>query len=597
MNNLTRLFRSLKHVLIERNLLPLLRCLFDCLIGFVFVQIPLLIDSIINPDEFQKRRSKQQQIRSKLTDESDRKSAYRAIEVLDQLQNQPEEQIETLADIPRVCLSRFADKETMGIRPIINVQQEKQPNGKVFKKFAFGEYQFSSYRQICHRIDLIGRGLLSIGVEPGDRILIFSETRPEWLMTAFAGFTHRFTVVTLIPTLDQQGVLHGIQESNVKLILTSQELFNKLNKIINQIENQIEHIVYFPARADIDSKAKVESEKIEMIPLDKLEQIGKNAQLDENLLKQRPKKEDLAVIMYTSGSTGPPKGTSIRHENIIAAMTGQKQRAYPIIDVEHDVFICYLPLGHIFELCCEILIFYLGVKSGYGTPQTLASESTAVQKGQQGDLQALRPHLMGGVPTIFERMHQAIYGQIKQSNIFLRLIFDFCFAIKRKRMEYGLQTPILDRFLFSRFNKKALGGRLKVILSGGAILSEETQRFAQCALCVQVLQGYGLTETCGGGTIADHQEIDVGRAGYPIVSAEIRLIDWEEGQYRTTDKPNPRGEILIGGKIVADSYFGDAQEENDNFKEIEGIKYFYTGDIGQIFPDGTIQIIGKIYFF
>ena len=89
-------------------------------------------------------------------------------------------------------------------------------------------------------------------------------------------------------------------------------------------------------------------------------------------------------------------------------------------------------------------------------------------------------------------------------------------------------------------------------------------------------------------------DVSVGRTGYPIVSSEFRLIDWEEGKYRTSDKPNPRGEVLIGGKVVVDSYFGDAAKENDSFKEIDGMKYFFTGDIGEVFPDGTLKIIGKL---
>lgn len=154
-----------------------------------------------------------------------------------------------------------------------------------------------------------------------------------------------------------------------------------------------------------------------------------------------------------------------------------------------------------------------------------------------------------------------------------------------------------------------LGGRAKALLSGGAILADDTQRFAECMLCVRVFQGYGLTETCAGGTIADRKcppvpmidpsidlehDVSVGRAGYPIVSSEFRLIDWEEGKYKTSDKPHPRGEVLIGGKVVADSYFGDAAKENDNFKEIDGTRYFYTGDIGEVFPDGTLKIIGML---
>ncbi len=88
-------------------------------------------------------------------------------------------------------------------------------------------------------------------------------------------------------------------------------------------------------------------------------------------------------------------------------------------------------------------------------------------------------------------------------------------------------------------------------------------------------------------------EITSGRTGYPLVSCEIRLVNWDEGQYKTTDKPNPRGEVLIGGKVVAREYIGDeASKENVNFKEIDGTRYFCTGDIGEVFPDGTLKIIG-----
>ncbi|CAF0979618.1 unnamed protein product, partial [Didymodactylos carnosus] len=147
--------------------------------------------------------------------------------------------------------------------------------------------------------------------------------------------------------------------------------------------------------------------------------------------------------------------------------------------------------------------------------------------------------------------------------------------------------------IFQKFNQAVLGGRVKTMLCGGAVLSEDTQRFVQAALCVTLFQGYGLTETCASGSIADQLDTSVGRAGYPLVCCEMRLQNWDEGQYRNTDKPHPRGEILIGGKMVAAGYFAEAAKENVNFKEINGTRYFSTGDIGEIFPDGTVKIIDR----
>lgn len=121
--------------------------------------------------------------------------------------------------------------------------------------------------------------------------------------------------------------------------------------------------------------------------------------LDSNLLNIRPTKEDIAVIMYTSGSTGVPKGVLIKHKNIVAAITGQKERVFPMMDPSEDIYIAYLPLAHILELCCEIVVFYMGVKSGYSSPQTLTDQSTAIKRGEKGDLQVLRPHLMCCVPV------------------------------------------------------------------------------------------------------------------------------------------------------------------------------------------------------
>jgi long-chain acyl-CoA synthetase len=225
----SRIFSSTVNTVFKRFLLSLIRASLIYLIALLFVQLPTFWHYITTLGKDDDRNDKQNKLRAKLIDDSDPSSPYRAVEVLNKLQNQPEDEIETLADIPALCLERHPDKETMGVRQILDVEDEKQPNGKIFKKFILGEYQFTTYRQACQKIDFIGKGLLALGCKKGDRILIYSETRPEWLLTAFAAFRHGITLVTLYSTLGEDAVKHGINESKVKLIFTSQELTAKLD--------------------------------------------------------------------------------------------------------------------------------------------------------------------------------------------------------------------------------------------------------------------------------------------------------------------------------------------------------------------------------
>lgn len=134
LNIFTRILRSLNHLIFKRFLGVLLKTLFECLISFLFVQLPSFCYHVITLGKHDEKKEKQKRIRAKLTNESDPSSPYRAMEVLDKLQNQPEEEVATLADIPGLCLLRYADKDTMGIREITDVEEEKQSNGKVFKK-------------------------------------------------------------------------------------------------------------------------------------------------------------------------------------------------------------------------------------------------------------------------------------------------------------------------------------------------------------------------------------------------------------------------------------------------------------------------------
>lgn len=138
-----------------------------------------------------------------------------------------------------------------------------------------------------------------------------------------------------------------------------------------------------------------------------------------------------------------------------------------------------------------------------------------------------------------------------------------------------------------------MGGRVRVMLAGGAPLSPDTHEQIKLCLCTDVVQGYGLTETTSGATVMCATDIQLGRVGGPTTMCDIRLCTWEEGGYRVTNKPHPQGEIIIGGDSVSRGYYKLEKKTAEDFFDEDGRRWFKTGDIGEIHPDGVLKIIGE----
>lgn len=316
----------------------------------------------------------------------------------------------------------------------------------------------------------------------------------------------------------------------------------------------------------------------------------------------RSKKDDLALIMYTSGTTGNPKGVMISHENIVAVTAGQAFN----IDLKYwlfstfclliaiyrpeDRYIGYLPLAHILEVCAEMVVFTKGVRIGYSSAQTLFDRAPKILKGEHGDCWALQPTLMACVPAVMDRIFKAVIDEVNANSEMFKQLFKTCYERKRARYEEGYSSFILNKLVFNRIGK-LLGGNVRQILSGGAPLSPETQRFMNICFCCPVVQGYGLTETCGGGTLADVHDLSTGTVGPPLPCCEILLQEWAEAGYSPKNTP-PQGEILISGPNIAQGYFKNEEKTKEEFVTIKGKRFFATGDIGEFREDGSLKIIG-----
>ncbi|XP_051933443.1 long-chain-fatty-acid--CoA ligase 4 isoform X2 [Hippocampus zosterae] len=510
---------------------------------------------------------------------------YRSVDHFDKLAKEDLPGKDTLDKLFTFAVERFGDSPCLGTREVLSEENEIQPNGKVFKKLILGDYKWLSYNQIDSLVSQFGSGLAALGQQPKSTIAIFCETRAEWMITAQTCFRHNFPLVTFYATLGEEAIEFGLNETGVSHLVTSVELLEtKLKNVLPNIP-KLKHIIYvnkkkmttegFPARLSIHSMQEVQN-------------LGALPENGKELVK--PQSSDLAVVMYTSGSTGRPKGVMIIHSNLIAGMTGQCERI-PGLGPK-DIYIGYLPLAHVLEMTAEISCVTYGCPIGYSSPHTLSDQSSKIKRGSSGDTTVLKPTLMAAVPEILDRINKNVMNKVQDMSFVQKMVFNLGYQYKLKQIKRGYDAPLCNALLFDKV-RKLLGGRVRLMLSGGAPLSPATQRFMNVCFCCPVGQGYGLTETCGAGTITEVADRSTGRVGAPLICCELRLRDWAEGGYTSKDKPNPRGEVLIGGPNVTMGYFKYESKDEDFFVDENGQRWFCTGDVGEVHPDGCLQIVDR----
>ncbi|XP_078403651.1 long-chain-fatty-acid--CoA ligase 4 isoform X2 [Cetorhinus maximus] len=513
-------------------------------------------------------------------------SPFRSVDHFDSLAKMDFPGLDTLDKLFEAAVKNFQKQNCLGTRELLSEENEVQANGKVFKKLILGEYKWLNYEVVNQHVNHFGSGLSALGLKAKNMIGIFCETRAEWMIAAQACFKYNFPLVTIYSTLGEDAVAYGLNESEITYLITSVELLDtKLKKVLPKVQ-KLKHIIYVDKKAFNTSGY---SEVLQIHSMASVEELGAKPE-NSNVTPSRPVPSDLAVVMYTSGSTGHPKGVMMIHSNLIAGMTGQCQRI-PGLGPK-DTYIGYLPLAHVLELTAEISCVAYGCRIGYSSPQTLSDQSTKIKKGSKGDCSILKPTLMAAVPEIMDRIYKNVMSKVQEMNYIQRTLFKLGYDYKLEQIKRGYDAPLCNMILFKKV-KALLGGNVRMMLSGGAPLSPQTQRFMNVCFCCPVGQGYGLTETCGAGTITEVLDYSTGRVGAPLICCEIKLRDWEEGGYTTRDQPNPRGEILIGGPNVAMGYFKTNKSSNDFFEDGNGQRWFCTGDVGEFHPDGCLQIIDR----
>ncbi|KAI7868627.1 hypothetical protein BDF14DRAFT_1792338 [Spinellus fusiger] len=455
-----------------------------------------------------------------------------------------------------------------------------------------GPYEWQTYRQVSHRIDNFGSGLMNTinhtlkdTRTKGIPIAIWSTNRPEWTITDMACAAYGLTIVALYDTLGPDTVEFVINHSNIETVVCSgdhvadilkqRHLLPSL-KLVISMDTLEENTPQLPGCTSKGAvlRAWAEEKNILLLDYHSVEAAGKQNRRSHNL----PQPDDLACIMYTSGTTGLPKGAMLTHRNFVAALSSS---ITDLDAVKDDVYISYLPLAHIYGRVTDITALGVGACIGYfrGSIDTLID-----------DIQELKPTVFASVPRLLNRIYgKVVMGTIEAPGI-TGVIARKAVADKMANLVQGkgYTHAVWDRLLFNKV-KMALGGNVRTIISGSAPLGKDVMQFLRVALACSMHEGYGATETCAMTCTHFSGENKAGHIGAPFSCNEVKLVDVPEMNY-LTEGPVPSGELCVRGDNVFVGYY---KEEEKTREVLDSEGWYHTGDIATLNKDGRLQIIDR----
>ncbi|KAJ1597904.1 hypothetical protein NDA14_006985 [Ustilago hordei] len=507
----------------------------------------------------------------------------------DRLLERPAEGINTMADVFLKARERFPKRAIMGWRDVVRTHDEnkeitKKVEGKEVKQtktwqyYELSNYKYLTYDEFEERIQHASSGLVNLGLSKDTRFNIYATTAINWQNMAHACFRQSIPFCTAYETLGEEGLQHSLIEPQVVGVFTNAELLPTLANVIRKADT-VKYVIYDgkPEDKHLDTIRKVLDERQgKLLTIEHLWAEGKSNPAESHL----PTRDDVACIMYTSGSTGAPKGVILTHGNLVASIAAVELHVGDLLSPT-DTFLAYLPLAHILEFIVECTMTYMGITMGYGKVKTLTQASV---RNCDGDIKAFKPSIMIGVPAVWELIRKGILSKVNAGGSFKQKLFNGALTIKKNKIP--LLTSVVDNVVFKAVREQT-GGRLRFALCGGAALSRETQEFLNNAL-VLLLQGYGLTESCGMTAILHPEFYSYGPSGGCVPAIEIKLRDVPDAGYFATNNP-PQGEVLIRGPSVTKGYFNRDDVNKESFQD----GWFLTGDVGQWNPDGTLSIIDR----
>jgi long-chain acyl-CoA synthetase len=570
-----------------------------------------------------------------------------------ELAKSPYPGVTTCYELLQRSWARYAELPCLGTRTYIG---EYKPDEKMrFPLQMFGETVWETYSEFGARCHAFGCGLRQLGLQPfqGNKdayersrhphtILLWEDTSAAWSTACYGAMTQSVVVATSYATLGVDAVVQAINESSAAAIVCNLKALKTVidGGIVAKCPT-LKNIIY--TRLNCVSELEPPSSTpagVKVMSLEDVVQLGQK----NHIAPSPPTPETIAVLMYTSGSTGKPKGVMIQHDGIVATVAGMVEAQESMMDEGKEVYLGYLPAAHIFELTGQISMLANGTAIGFADPKTISSKGACRQTPSggvntqpggahpPGASEEFKPTIMVGVPKIWDTLRKGAEAELLKKPPMVRAIFQEALSARDRALQNGTDCPLF-RLVFSPL-RKMLGGRLKLCISGGGAIADETQSWIRAVMCPMMIQGYGLTETNAASVLQDYRDARNSIAGRPLASVEIKVVncvddtgmtfepkfdskgkcvnaaalDTTGRPYLATDTQHSkntsdgivtvacagRGEVWIRGTPVSAGYFRQPDKTAEAYIVQDGVTWFRTGDIALWTPDGALQIIDRL---
>lgn len=478
-------------------------------------------------------------------------------------------------------------KNFYAMKTIIQMFEEnvaKYPKNPLLMEKKAGKYENTSYSEAKSIIEKYAAGLLSLGIEKGDRIALLSEGRNDWVFSELAILYTGAIDVPLSVKLEASELKFRIEHSGARMIIVSKAQAAKVESIRKELP-ELEKVIYFDQKdeyAENDLSWSNIFSKGETFLVDNIQKLEE--------AKSSVTGDDYANITYTSGTTADPKGVILSHRNY----TANVEQACSLMTIPPNYrTLLILPLDHCFAHVAGIYSFIANgasmafVQQGETPMQTL--------KNIPINIKEIKPNLLLSVPALAKNFKKNIEKGIADKGKFTENLFKFALNISYKHNKEGfnkgtgltfIYKPLIklfDKILFSKV-REVFGGELDFFIGGGALLDIELQRFYY-AIGIPMLQGYGLSEATPVISSNGFKKHKLGSSGYLVQPLEIKICDDDGLEVMAGDK----GEIVIRGENVMKGYWRNETATTEMIKE----GWLHTGDLGFMDKDGFLYVLGR----